>query len=179
MLKVFLEFDSDTESPNGFDCGWKLYSFSRRHGSFKDPGSFDFDIQTKVNKGEAYWLSYYEHGNCWWGRHDGKKPAGVEFQWDGREYAGLLVWEDPTDPTPPAKSADSFLEEYTDWANGRCFRFLIVDDDKEVIDGCGGYIGVDYFADCVAEAIEGRGEVEFKGEAAWLGEEVIKRLAHV
>ena len=32
MLKVFLEFDSDTESPNAFDCGWKLYSFSRRHG---------------------------------------------------------------------------------------------------------------------------------------------------
>lgn len=103
-LIVRLEYDHDAECP----ADWKLYSFGRRHTNFVSPEKlglgleleadglpkvFDKKLRTKLKNGLAHWLSYYEHGSCWWGRKDGPVPAGVEFRWDGRRVAGLLVWE--------------------------------------------------------------------------------------
>jgi hypothetical protein len=163
MYKVTVLLDNDTPSPNTH-YGWKLYSFSRRHMSFRDPDTLTHEIGFKVAKGEAYWLSYFEHGNVWWGRKGGEVPAGVEFQWDGREYAGMLIWEG-SGPAPGPDSADAFLAEYTDWANGHCFQYYIDNAEGEQVDSLSGLIGAEYAAE-VIKAFLGGAPFVAEGEAA-------------
>lgn len=117
--------------------GWWLYSFSTRHINFKHPDKLgiappdkfgepvirDFALRRQLDCGTAFFCSYYEHGLCWWGLK-GAQPAGVEFQWDGRRVAGLLVWQGGARTLLPKtfeerqKAAAAFLEDYTKYANG-------------------------------------------------------------
>lgn len=154
MLKVNLRYDGDTESPNE-NYGWKLISFNPRHQSYKNPDSLEFIIRDKVKTGHAYYLSYYEHGQVWWGLAGNTPPPGVEFRFDGFKLGGLLVWEGQEDP-PEEESAEAFLKEYTDWANGECYAYEIFDEDDNLIDACGGFIGRDYVMEVIREATAGK-----------------------
>jgi hypothetical protein len=156
-LIVRVSYDGDLECPTDSECTWSLYSLCRRHTNFITPskddefglaaGEMSEDLRKKFKSGLAHWLSYYEHGNCWWGRSDGYTPAGVEFTWDGRRKAGLLVWEhDPSEIGAKtykarARDADAFLEAYSCWANGDGFWYSIETRDGDIIDSCGGFYG--------------------------------------
>jgi hypothetical protein len=148
MLAVEI-FHDEADCPND-NYGWKLYSFSPRHASFKGLDSFSYRVQDKIDKGEAHWLSFYQHGDCWWGLAGGKAPAGVEFTWDGVRIAGVLVWEED-EAAPGPHSAEAFLNEYTNWVNGESYGFVILDEDGETVDSCGGLIGGEWTAQCVAD----------------------------
>ncbi len=169
-------FHSEADSPND-NYGWRLYSFSPRHTTFKALDSFDYPIRSKMDKGEAYWLSYYQHGDSWWGRAGHKVPAGVEFTWDGVLIAGLLVWEED-EPAPGPESADAFLQEYSDWVNGRSYGFVIRDAEGEVIDSCSGLIGDDWLAQAVAENLPPGQAFQVAGNAYHL-EDLIREKIQV
>ena len=184
MLTVELTYDPDIDCPAD-DCTWTLYSFGRRHSTYKDPDElglgplsadgtpkvYDPELRAKLEKGLAFWLSYFEHGSCLWFLRGDQTPPGVEFQWDGRRLAGLLVWEHPEDhiggKTLEERRADArgFLEEYTAWCNGEGLGYTITDDNGEYVDSGCGSLSPEHIGDMAAETLAGK-EFIVTGEAA-------------
>ncbi len=193
---VHLGHDPDMENPCDED-GWKLYSFSSKHGSFKHPKdlglSLELDenrlpiirnpgLRQKLKRGLAHWLSYFEHGSCVWFRKDGNIPLGVEFQWDGVRLAGLLIWEEKAShlgaKTIEAREedADHFLHSYTFWSNGEAWQYLIEDEDDNHIASCGGYTDTDDMLDQIASELVGR-NFRVRGDLKDLEKELRRRVA--
>lgn len=161
---VKVETDPDVEDPSDHAGAWRLYSFNRRHASFTDPESLGLGdaldpktgdpkvvnpgLRTKLRVGLAFFLSYYEHGECSWFLKGEGRP-GVEFRWDGNRNAGLLVWEhDPSEMgakthADRAKDAESFLDTYTDWCNGHGLYYSVEDSEGNLIDSRGGFYASD------------------------------------
>jgi len=187
-----VKIQHDTENPMSNDDGqWKLYSFCTRHNSFKSPSDLGLGalkdgeptirnpgLRQKMKVGLAFFLSYFEHGNCLWFRKGTSAPAGVEFQWDGTRIAGLLVWEhDPSEIGAKtyedrAKDADAFLNEYTAWSNGETYCYSITDEETgEDVDCCGGFIGTEYMVSEIASSLKGD-DFEVKGDCDWLAGDI-------
>jgi hypothetical protein len=186
MKIVTLYNDECGEDPSDWDGQWKLYSFGRRHRSFKDPETFFPDgeptlaIRNKLRAGTAFVLSYYEHGNCLWSL----AGTGPQCRWDTVQRAGLLVWEhklaDMGAKTYEAREKDarSFLETYTAWCNGEIYGFNVEErvlmpcghTEIRPLDGCGGFYGNDlsYMKEQIMEALEGETDIEVKGDASFL-----------
>lgn len=133
-ITVNIWHDEHAEDPCG--SGWTLHSFGRSHYNSTTPEEvgivFDDATETwrpsaalakKIEEGSAYFLDYYEHGCSYW-YLPGEAP---NCRWDTSRMAGLLVWEDDT---PLAATydenrsyADTFLQDYNQWANGNVFGF--------------------------------------------------------
>lgn len=176
-LVLRLEHDSDCESPLESDCQWSLYSFSRRMRNFIDPNKLDQrQLKKQLKNGSAFFLSYFEHGNCLWFLEEDPTPAGVEFQWDGVKRAGLLRWEHPLEDmgakTKEQRMADArnFLRYYTAWCNGECYGYVLETEDGEHVDSCWGYIGADEVIRAAKEAAGDNPIVRVTGEASSLWE---------
>jgi len=127
-----------SKTDSNADCGWRVYSFGRRHSNFIDPETMglslkigpdgdpivvDPALRRKFKAGLAHFLSYYEHSGSWWGLKYGDIPAGIEFQWDGRRNAGLLIWDGPASAIPGTveertAQAAAFIDRYTKYVNG-------------------------------------------------------------
>ena len=187
-LTVRIEYDSDLENPCQED-GWKVYSFSTRHASFKHPEKLGFKdgrpglgLRRKLETGTAFILSYFEHGSCAWGLKRNTDASGYPWScpWDSVRVAGLLVWEgklkDLGAKTLEARTKDAacFVESYTSWCNGEGYYFSIEDEDGEHIDSCGGFLGsasVEYMVkDHILPAIKGR-EYVVTGDAGGVFED--------
>lgn len=188
MLKLTLNYDHDLENPAEFD-GWKVYSFCRRHSNFRHPDDLGLGLidpstglpkvnnpglRSKLKSGLAFFLSYYQHGNCLWFL-TGEQPPGVEFTWDGVRIAGLLVWEDKASHLGPRtldgrrQDAAAFLQTYTSWANGEGLYYRIEDENGDLIDSCGGFFDAESMFDQINSHLDGK-EYEVEGEAAWLAD---------
>lgn len=195
MLTVHLEHDPDLECPADMDCQWTLYSFCQRHNSFKHPDELniicnrnelvrvlDRKLKTKLKNGLAHVLSYFEHGQSWWGRKDESIPAGVEFQWDGVRVAGLLVWEHNWREIggktfdDRATDADLFLKRYNGWANGEGYCYRIEDEDGDDVDSCNGYDDSDYMLGEIVPHLLGK-DFEVEGDAKYLERTLNKLIA--
>ena len=163
-----LQDEHQQESPAEYDLAWKLYSFSRNHGTFKDPADLGFadpmdvGLRKKLEVGTAFVLGYFEHGRGIW-HISGDIPMGTagDYRWDGVNVAGLLLWEhDPKEmgaKTKKArqKDAEGFLETYNSWCNGDIYGYVVEDRDGEELDSCWGYIGdMDYCQDQAKIAAE-------------------------
>lgn len=172
---VEINHDSEIECPSDFDGAWTLYSFCSKHQHFKHPEHlcvqvgrnqvgwiYDPVLKAKLENGLAHWLGYFEHGQSCWFR-TAAAPPGVEFQWDGVRYAGLLVWEKEEDEIGAksyedrAKDADSFLRQYTDWANGHGVWFSISNSRGDLLDSGGGYYAsdLDFLLEEIAREVKG------------------------
>ncbi len=69
---ITLDHDHDTDSLCDTD-GWNVHSFGHRHSNYKNPGDLGFDdgipdsdLQSKIDKGLAFPLIYFEHVQCHW-----------------------------------------------------------------------------------------------------------------
>ena len=163
-LIINIWHDDNPEDPNECD-GWKAYSFSRRHGNYKDPESIcdededgesipDKELQAKLDSGLAFFLDYFEHGQCMWSL----TGDGPQCRFDTTRQAGLLVWEHDEDDIGAKtvedrqKDAKVFIERFTSWCNGEVFGYTIeavkkchaCGQDEEVeadfdLPSCGGY----------------------------------------
>ena len=51
-----------------------------------------------------------------------------------------------------AKNIDSELDTYTRWCNGEVYRFTLLDDEGEQIEGCGGYYDIEDMRDLLPSA---------------------------
>lgn len=131
--------------------GFTLYSFNRRHRSFKHPAELgimppnefgepvieDEDLKRKLDEGLAFILGYSEHGNCCW-------SIGGRDGWDSRAVAGLMVL-DPDyvheDYESRKKHAVSCAEDYTAWCNGEVYRTYLLRDGEVLEDDSGTCYG--------------------------------------
>lgn len=183
VVRVTIDPDYDVKNPCDDYSPWQLYSFSSRHVRFLHPdkveGRFP-KLKQLLRRGLAFWLGYYEHGDCQWALSGEQWPC----QWDSVNRAGLLVWEEAPEnmgaKTLKARREDArgFLKVYTDWSNGRCFvydieKFVTADDfdgslddilsarrlglgdvfTHEEIDSCGGYIGYEHMVREIRDSI--------------------------
>ena len=154
MLKIRLQYDSSVESPNKKD-GWKLISFITRHQAYQNPESLEFSVPEKIKTGHAYYLSYFEGKEAWWGLSGDLPPKGIKVKYDGIRMNGLVVWEGKGDP-PEEESAQEFLQEYTRWANGECYTYEILNEEDKVVKFGQGIIGRDRVMKTIQEATEGK-----------------------
>ena len=170
-LVINLWNDDCPESPNEMD-GWKAYSFSNRHSNYKDPESIfdeddegnmvpDKDLKAKLESGLAFFLDYYEHGQCSWSL----AGDGPQCQFDTARMAGLLVWEQDEGNIGAEtvedrrKDAAAFINRFTQWCNGEVYGYTVEafrpccacgkDEDVEVemdldLPSCSGYYRDDF-----------------------------------
>jgi hypothetical protein len=195
--------DEDCQSPAEED-GWKLYSFNSRHASFRDPYELlkpvdaegrvrakTVGLQRKLDTGTAFLLSYYEHGDGKWMVRGSDKAGSVpDKDFDFARTAGILIWEQPVGNLGAKtygdreKDAESFVELYSDWANGHCNGFTVyhakpMDEDEDTprkgrqIDSSFGFYGDRGLADAIREFLPEDATEEntfVTGDAAFLVE---------
>lgn len=160
---VQIHHDEECDCPCENDGSWQFYSFSSRHNRYKNPEEFltpnlkpKLGTLNKLRVGLAFFLDYYEHGLCVWS----VSGEGPQDRWDTAKFAGIAVWEEnPSNmgaKTYEDRKADcrSAAEEYTNWCNGQCYGYIIVDNENndEIVDSCFGFIG-DYIAEAIQEAM--------------------------
>lgn len=187
---IELWHDEDGEDPLTWD-DWEMWSFSRRHASFKHPDEFDlsdpenFGLRSKLRAGTAFWLRYYEHGRCEWALA-GEGSPGSGCPWDSVSRAGILIWNGrPGDlgPSPEARRerARNLLEVYTAWANGDVYGYSVMEScgecgrSADVEDSCGGFYGTDASTEyMIDQALKSAGvpfeQVRWEGDAAFLAD---------
>jgi len=196
-IKLVVTLSHDDFPDNPAECdGWKLHSFSHRHASFKHPDHFDVDedkeLAAKLKNGLAFWLAYFEHGNCVWSI----SGEGPQCRWDSVQRAGILIWEDD-ESNIGAKSyedrsedARRFLSRYTAWCNGEVYGYTVkafrtceccgqdkeLDESEAGIDmpSVGGYYGddIDGLVIDLQDNIGTDYEVQFTDDVGgWLADE--------
>lgn len=164
-----IEFDQDVDEPDKNNSWWELESFHK--DSRVNPGEFisvdsasklisgaDSEWQEKLDSELAFIVSCYDHGSAQWGL-----PGEVfQCQWDTAPIAGIVHFTgDPSHlPEDQRASVRSFLSEYTDWFNGNCYRYAFEgvcggcgSPDGEVIESCGGFIGLDGIKEAILESL--------------------------
>jgi len=136
---VFVKISYDQDAEGIFEDGMsngQIYSFSSRHVNFIGYNKEE-EIEDLLQNHEAVPLSYFEHGNSLWMVAGDPAPAGVEFRWDGRRFAGLWVPDDDVfanidynGKTTGAERikklreyAAGICETYTQWCNGEVYGY--------------------------------------------------------
>ncbi len=157
-MRAVLKIDQDDaseDSPNDWEGGWKLYSFNRKHRSYKNPEEFGIaerhrngrytltkSMRKQLDERKAFIVSYYEHGGCIWSLPD----DAPKCLFDTVLTAGLLVNrpEGIASHTEAEKSAKEFLRAYTQWCNGDIWFYDWASiEEPRAEDACGGYYGLD------------------------------------
>lgn len=145
MSIVRLSFFLDHGTPNpleDWDGMWTLISFGR------DNTKEDYNnvsVRNKLRAGTAFELDLYRHGNTYW--HIAGTPPYC--RWDNSTKAGLLLWNHKVKDLGAKtvedrrKDAVNCLNLYNDWANGNVYGYHLTDEDGELDDSCGGFIGSD------------------------------------
>jgi hypothetical protein len=88
-----------------------------------------WDLYCDLNKEYNIQTIYkYEHGGVAY------NTGGFSCSWDSGR-AGFIVSKFSYE------TQDSIVREYSNWANGEVYGFTVEDDDGEVIESCGGFIG--------------------------------------
>lgn len=190
MKLIHVQFVPDAENPSELGDNWKLHSFSSRHINYTPPEKLRLrltsrntepvvrcvGLRRKLDVGLAFWVSYYQHGDCAWFLL-GNNPPGTEMVWDGVRFAGLLVWPHSpeslgvTTRTERAAAAADFLRHYTAWCNNALMEFSIRDIDDP--DGLRGdvewsipHYDEDAMVDDLAVSLALHEEITVTGEAA-------------
>ena len=145
--KVILEinFEQDAEHPAEW-LDWELFSFSRRHGNFKDPDNFANRLSRvnspvskaswskKLNANTGFWLDCYQHSCVVWNLHG----EGMQCQWDTAPWGGVLVGDykelKKLDRGAREESARYALEIYNSYFNGSIFEWNFQSDDSEFLE---------------------------------------------
>lgn len=172
---VTLLYDHDGECPSDHGT-WKLVSFCSRHAAFEHPDNYfaepSIGFRRRLECGYVHVLSCYQHGGIVWSL----KGEGPQCPWDTVQVAGLLIWQGSARemrkhyPTLEERRnyARSFLQQYTAWANGECYGYVIENEKGDHLDSCFGFVSdADTMFDQIREYTRGH-EVEIRGDAKWL-----------
>lgn len=158
--RLYIGYDQDSPSPRENDnLGYLLTKHSRyRSPDGKNLSLYDIMCRTeneatdsehhiKLIKQEAkkegikitaiYPISIYEHSNIVY-------RLGAYTGWDDSNCGFYIV----TDKTQKAngtetkefkKIIEQELKDYTQWANGEIYAFILYDKEGEVLESCGGF----------------------------------------
>ena len=180
-MKLNLSYDNCGIGPEDINENWKIISFLSRHINSEDPWKYatvtdcgyitasDIGIRRKLECQTAFWLDYYEHGLCEWSL----RGEGPQCRWDTSHVAGILIYTGNSKDLPKDKRvgcARSYLEKYSNWCNGEVYGYYLENDEGEIIDSCGGFIGsewvLEHLKDSYPEIFTPESDVEIVGEAA-------------
>ena len=168
-LILHVDYDQDAEVPGSENDEWKVISFGHRHVNYEDPHKYlppKIGLRRKLAVGLAFYLSYYEHGLCRWSLNG----EGSNDPWDSVGTAGIIIWTGkPGDIGAKTiedrkKDARSFLEQYTDWANGSVYWYRLETPDGEDVDQDGGLYGSDHLEDSLSQALQPGDVVTIEGD---------------
>lgn len=148
-LKAEIEFDHDCEMPYTGDEGVKIVVISRKFINPDDGkcGSTLEDVEAWMEAEQDKWYSIplwiYDHSGT---VYDVGAENPFNCGWDSCK-AGFIAlkkseWGANTDEEF-FKYAQGVASEYSEWANGNCYGFVIKDEAGEQIDSCWGFIGMD------------------------------------
>lgn len=109
-------------------------------------------------------LFMYEHGNSIYRVSEGGNPFSCP--WDSGRVGSLFV--KLADVGDPREAATTFCEEYTDWANGNIWGYVVSTPDDDNAESCWGFVGDPDDAWIVQEATEAARSVaeEYDAEKA-------------
>ncbi len=112
-------------------------------------------LEDKATAGEAPWAAYplylFDHSGTTYRVGDrltqaGKRPEnpfgnGMYAQFDSGRVGTMFLKIGDEGFTDPDQAAKSWAAEYTAWANGYGFGFVVKDKDGEQLDSCWGFLG--------------------------------------
>jgi len=174
----------DSSLDKDSDCGGHCDTeCSRCEGT----GVVDCDLSTHPDVLAT--LSYYEHGNCVWMVGPSTVPDHGSF--DTVNVAGVIVWNGDDverdwwqnlDVAEQRSMLEGLAAEYTSWVNGDAWAYTITHNDfcmecgheldTEPLDSCAGFIGSEWFAEAVREALTDLNidptDVEIRGKFAYV-----------
>ena len=185
VAQLVLDISYDQFSDGPID-EWKHVSFNQGHGSFESPWKYlchptfrgdikaaEIGFQRKLDCGTAFILSCYSHGSDHWAL----QGECHQCQWDTAQVAGLLIWKDDVRDLPKGyeereKWARGWLEEFTNWVNGRVYSFSLEDmNSGEILDCCGGFFDTDHmFREIRGCFADFDCEITLEGDAASLAD---------
>lgn len=132
---------------------------SRNYLSFIDDHELE-DLAEDSNFA-VVWCDVYEHG----GMVVSPQGKGMQCLWDTARGGAVIVinlTEYPEYKDMTEQQRQEFVaqccETYNAWANGWAIGYTVFDDDGEIVEGCGGFLGFE--EDYVRE--------EAEREIAWL-----------
>lgn len=101
----------------------------------------DFETENCGENGEweAFPLFMYDHSGTIYRVSQGGNP--FHCPWDSGRVGTLFVKK--AEVGDAWEAAEAFCKEYTDWANGNVWGFMVETPDGEVADSCWGFIGSD------------------------------------
>lgn len=178
---ISIEQDENAENPlKRWDGAGSIYSLNRRHDNY-DRDAIEDALQ---NNPDAVPLSYFEHSSCVWGlAEDLKKMPGVEFTFDGVEFAGVWIpdascleelkkLEGQRRKDEARKMAKQACEVYTQYCNGEIYQYCVDiynvkffdgepsaekedyrRDEPVLRDSCGEFFGRDHLEEQVKEVV--------------------------
>ncbi len=167
-------------------CGGSTYA---DFAAVKCESCEGYGYTTAVHPDVLATLSYYEHGLCRWMVGESVVPDHGGF--DTVSVAGVIVWNgedserewwDSLDDAHRRKILEGIASEYTSWVNGDVWGYTIArnnfcmecghDLDTEPLDSCFGFIGTEWFAQAVREALADLDidptDVEIRGAYAYV-----------
>jgi hypothetical protein len=116
------------------------YDLGNKH-SFSSPEDLS-EFLTDNDKNIVYLPIYiYDHGNIT------IKSSPFSCQWDSGKIGYIYAYKDKLleagfkDDDAMINYLESEIKTYDDYIRGNCYGYSIYNDDNEIIDSCGGYLG--------------------------------------
>jgi|TARA_R110000824_G_scaffold304281_3_gene492087 hypothetical protein len=136
-MRLVINNDNEAESPLEH-TPWTLISFNNKHTNSEDWGEYahyisKYDgpiakngVRQKIAASTAFWLSYFEHGQCAWSLYG----EGTQCRWDTTRHAGIILGDykglKRLAQCERASSARDALETYTNWSNGNVYEYAFL-----------------------------------------------------
>ena len=148
----YLEYDQDCASPLDDNEAVKFAVLHRCYSNPApecggDPDELAQWAKDNADEWDAFPLFMLDHGDTDYSISDFSDP------WDSGRVGFVFVKKSEVSDT--RRTAISMCEEYTRWANGDCWGYIIEDEDGEHLDSCWGFIGEEYATEEMREAAEG------------------------
>jgi hypothetical protein len=178
-LVARIEYDFDCPSPFEDDDGLLIVILHRHYAdpSNGECGTTPDEVAEwrKANAREWYTvpLYLYEHGRCAY-RVGQANPFSCP--WDSGQVGIIALRKSEWGRGRGERNAKRFeyaqsvADEYTSWANGDCYGYIIEDADGEELDSCWGYVGMDSVEQAIAEAAPACEDEAAEKEAAAIEE---------
>lgn len=150
-LTATIHYDHDTSRPFDDDEAVHIVVLHKR---YKDPaegslGDTPKDVQGWCDRNAGEWYSVplwmYDHSGTVY-RVAAENP--FHCPWDSGRVGIVALkrsdWGEGSESDDKMfEYAQNVASEYSDWANGQCFGYVIKNEDGEELDSCWGFIGRD------------------------------------
>ena len=149
-LKIKIEYDTNTESPREWENDSKMILFHKRYNlGDKHNYSFEsFNEWFEENKKELVYLPVYgyEHSELT------ISTSPFSCSYDSGQLGYIYMTKDKaTQYENPILALENEVKTYDSWIRGECFYYVIFDEEEEILDSVGGYIGLE---NCRESAID-------------------------